>query len=303
MAFALCQSTMEPNSGPAMLRIPPPEDQPFALVESEDGETVKFYLLEFPEPYRTLSFFSRYSLLHNQQVLEPSSMLRKEQPKERFQVLFQNQLKDRKEALGMNKKQPTKIPTLEEMAARAIALIEQREAAEASSKANGETPLHAAADQETFMPIERFEDDMVGGPPTAKKRSAPKRSGAPKAAKTPRRGTAKAAATGSGVPPVRQYPPVPPMAASAEEADETMGDSEADDELAMAIVAKIGGDAKAVRNLDVERILNGAKLGRTLQGVACQQSDIQYIYAFLDRLMLPAASIEMHPSNFRSLLQ
>ena len=201
-------------------------------------------------------------------------MLRREQPLERYQKVAQQEVKDRKDQMSRvvsGRKREVKVPTLEEMVARARAVIDSREAAEAAaSAAGGDTPLEDVAmpGNDTFQPIDTIEDHM----PAPNKRKAPKAGAKPRAAnpKAPRRTAGAKAAANSRRSTVDPFPPpsapsrAPSNAASA--AADPMSDDDREDELADSIVAKIGGDARAVRNLDVARILDGKKLGRTLQG-------------------------------------
>lgn len=217
------------------------------ILENEDGEKTKYFFFESPDHPRTASFFSRCSLAHSRHLIEPAGMLRREQPLERFQKLCG----DRKTSIPFRKKD-AKSYSLEDMAERAKSLIEKRQAMEESGAVGAEA-ADVPMESETFQKINTLEDELDTVPAKAPAKRKAQRPAAPKAPKAQK-------SRGQKAPP----PPVPANVPEHVSGDEAGAE---DDDLARSIVAKIGGDAKAVRNLDVAKILKGFKLGRTLTGV------------------------------------
>ena len=148
--------------------------------------------------------------------------------------------------------------TVEEAKARALTIIAAREAAEQnpdskpSEKDGEEAPLFVLIDKvESSASIAGTQKQPKAAP---KKRSNPKAGGAPK----------KKTKTG------QNEPLEEPSGAASVVGDENVGGGDpasSAEALAAVIKAKIGGDVKSVKNLDVSRMLRGEQLGRSIAGV------------------------------------
>lgn len=248
-------------------------------LSSESGEPTLYYLFE--HGFRTAFFYSLNRLQLQELLLEPQKQLRKEQPFERYQVLAKQQVEARKPlpppGIKVDKKNP-KILSIDEAHARAAATIAARQEKETRQTVAGgdvkpsefeEELERELAHQFDFAQIETVESQMTPAGEFKKEKGAKasKRKTAPGAkastAKKPARiqpGTAE-----------RQSKQLPDPAKSPRSLSPSVRgggeDPVAEDQLALDIRSKIGGDVRSVSNLDVERVLRGEALGRSLNGV------------------------------------
>ena len=194
-------------------------------------------------------------------------MVRKEQPLERFQVLRDKDVQARKDGLTKRQKE-SRVPTLEDMAGRVKMIIEAREKAEADASANADQAFagHSGEmEEDNFQAIETLEEQMFAHGTRTKKRKGGTGPGPKKPAKKAApKGSAK---KGSQAPTAPETQTPAPARSPTDQTGDADNTEEPYDELAEAIVSKIGGDAKAVRNLDVQKILLGEKMGRSVYGV------------------------------------
>lgn len=241
------------------------EDLRSIVLANEDGEPTTFYLFKPEKVMRLAKFFSERELVNTDLLLEPDNMLRKEQPLERYQVLCKEEVSSRNMGKA-NSKDPkkgsttaaAKFMTVEEAKARALTIIAAREAAEQnpdskpSEKDGEEAPL--------FVPIDKVESSASIAGTQKQPKAAPKKRSNPKAGGAPKKKTK----TG------QNEPLEEPSGAASVVGDENVGGGDpasSAEALAAVIKAKIGGDVKSVKNLDVSRMLRGEQLGRSIAGV------------------------------------
>lgn len=266
----------------SLFKLPPEAfdtDLKQVTLSSESGEPTLYYLFE--HGFRTAFFYSLNRLQLQELLLEPQKQLRKEQPFERYQVLAKQQVEARKPlpppGIKVDKKNP-KILSIDEAHARAAAIIAARQEKETRQTVAGgdvkpsefeEELERELAHQFDFAQIETVESQMTPAGEFKKEKGAKasKRKTAPGAkastAKKPARiqpGTAE-----------RQSKQLPDPAKSPRSLSPSVRgggeDPVAEDQLALDIRSKIGGDVRSVSNLDVERVLRGEALGRSLNGV------------------------------------
>lgn len=270
----------------SLFKLPPEAfdtDLKQVTLSSESGEPTLYYLFE--HGFRTAFFYSLNKLQLQELLLEPQKQLRKEQPFERYQVLAKQQVEGRKPmpppGIKMDKKNP-KILSIDEAHARAAAIIAARQDKENRQTMGGsgvkpsdieddfEKELAAQFD---FAAIETVESSMTAagefkkekGPKGSKRKTTP---GAKASAKRLPRAGAPPSSTAEGHRGAKQLPEPAKSPRSLSPSVRGGGEeSVAEDELASTIRSKIGGDVRSVSNLDVERVLKGEALGRSLNGV------------------------------------
>lgn len=239
----------------------------------ETGKLQKFFLFDSPQKHRIVKAVTVQGLAHTHHLVEPANQVRREQPQERYQVLVESEVKQRQlpvsETGSGNRKVTKKIISLEDMRVKVDAVIANREQQEQKSLATDGQPddVEEVADMaEALTAIETIEPLIQPQSVQPKKKSAPKRSAA--------------AAKGGASKKAKANPRKPTPHQSTEDAQvdefqnawaaELEKEEEGEDSLAIAISQKTGTDAKAVRNMDVNKILAGEPLGRTVSGVPCQ---------------------------------
>ena len=243
-------------------------DLRFITCANEDGETTKFYLFEDSD-FRRVTFKARRMLDHYEHLLDATNMLRKEQPHERFQVLAKEEVAARLGKRPGSNKPCSRILSIADARQKAAQIIHSRE----SAKKQGFVPSEAPTDAvdglqfegiESIKPSASFAPDAIQNSKAKAKAKAKARGGVKKepGAGKGRRGRGK----GGGDPRSRSPPPVSVAPAQSDGASSAPGHDTVPDDLAKAIKAKIGGDTKSVQNLNVERVLQGEQLGRTLNG-------------------------------------
>jgi len=212
-------------------------------------------------------------------LLEPEKMIRREQPAERYQVLCEAENKQRKENGGIGPqppaggaKKPKKLMSWQEIQLKVESVIANREQNEAEAHTE-ERPLGsnvAENDPAALVHIDTLEETLRALEETLRAPGAvePKRRAKAKAASGKRHAKAKAA-------PTHTIPP-PPTPLETESHGASPSEA-AEDELAAQICSKIGGDGRAVRNLDIQKILQGEQIGRTLQGASWFQLGLRLV--------------------------
>ncbi len=258
----------------SLFKLPPEAfdtDLKQVTLSSESGEPTLYYLFE--HGFRTAFFYSLNRLQLQELLLEPHKQLRKEQPFERYQVLAKQQVETRKPlpppGMKVDKKN-TKILSIDEAHARAAAIIAARREKEELQTQGGSVVKPSDVDdfeqelnaQFDFAQIETVEASMTaGGDLKAPKSKPAKRKTTPVA----KAGASKRHARGANPPTTEKHHPEP--AKSPPPSVRGAGEDPVEDELASEIRSKIGGDVRSVANLDVERVLRGEALGRSLNGV------------------------------------
>lgn len=246
-----------------------------AVLNDEWGKQQKFLLFELPLPgatcpinFRIAKFFSSHDLTHSHLLLEPDKMIRREQPAERFQVLCDAEGKQRRESGGIGPqpaaggKKPKKLLSWQEIQSKVESVIANREQNESEAhteaRALGDNAVEEN-DPGALVAIDTLEDTLRAPGVVEPKRKAKAKAAAGKSAAGPTRARQPKAKSAPSM-------PVPPPVAADTESQGASPSEGAEDELATAICNKIGGDGRAVRNLDVQKILLGEQIGRTLQG-------------------------------------
>ena len=236
---------------------------------NEENELVTFWLFADDSAYRVATFFSKHNVVHKNHLLEKQKMLRQEQPAERYACLCKDDVASRK---GFN------VMTLSAAQAKAEMLIEARMKQEELQQTGGLKPSeveHVESELAGMMaPIERLK--LTATTASAEKgKGAPKKKSAPKGqAQTPpkrARRTPGGGAAGGGAR-KRAPSPTPSLVAPSSARDSLGGgrpDGVEDDELAVAIQAKLKCDPKSVSSMNVQRALRGEQLGRSVVGVSC----------------------------------
>ena len=196
-------------------------------------------------------------------------MIRREQPAERFQVLCDAEGKQRRESGGIGPqppaggKRPKKLLSWQEIQSKVESVIANREQNESEAhteaKALGDNAVEEN-DPGALVAIDTLEDTLRAPGTVEPKRKAKAKAAAGKSAACPTRARQTKAKSAPSV-------PLPPPVADTESVGVPPSEG-VEDELATAICNKIGGDGRAVRNLDVQKILLGEQIGRTLQGAS-----------------------------------
>lgn len=261
-------------------------------VLDEHGKRQTLYLFEHPQSYRSVRFLSSQSLIHTHHLLEPNKQLRREQPGERFQVLVESEVKNRPfNADGRKSKQ---IPSLDGMKIMVDTVIENRKANENADDVKAFTAEEEAAavsdSTQALAPIETIDAFASFMPPpketaASKRRQAPKRS---KAAANPsnpatsgKSPVPKKRAKQSFFPKTEEQPATQDSNAGVASLGLGVPESSEPDELADAIAQRTGSDPKAVRNLNVHKILAGEQLGRTIAGASWTNWPYQSVAALV----------------------
>lgn len=261
----------------SLFKLPPEgfdSDLKQVTLSSEGGEPTVYYLFE--HGFRTAYFYSLNQLQLQELLLEPHKQLRKEQPFERYQMLAKQQVDARKPQPPpgiKGGKSSGKILTLDEAHARAAAIIQAREQKEqqqdSSMKPSEVQDFEDALHREfEFAAIETLEPSLTSAGNLKPAPKANKRKTNPKAA------SKKAARFGGGTGQFnRPEPEKSPRSASPGTSVRGGGGRDSagagaqvlEDDLATEIRNKIG-DVRSVANLDVDRVLRGEALGRSLNG-------------------------------------
>lgn len=234
----------------------------------EQGKSQRLFLFEHTGSFehlgsfRTVKLVASQALKHTHHLLEPAKQLRREQPGERFQVLCEAEVKKRQTSVDGKVKLGKRAISLDDMKIRVDAVIESR----AKNEADDVAPLNGAEEDASelpgsLVPVATLEAELLDqGQPAHKLAAAKRKAAANKRAASAKASSAKAAPARPAKKAKLEKPAQEPDFEPACSSSNTI------DELADKIAAKTGSDPKAVRNLDVTRILAGEQLGRTLQG-------------------------------------
>lgn len=249
-------------------------------VPDEAGQRTNFWLFDKGEP-RTLKFLSKRQLEHTDHLVKPEKMLRKEQPAERYELMCRSETAAHKPQVpagvkgakngGPKSMNPWKLLSLEEAKKKAAMIIQSRETQEQQQEHSKPSVAadEAAAAPTAFVSVEKVETSIAGGAPNKGISKRPGTKGTPKAgAKTKRQRTAQqTGGEGDGRNAPRGVPEDTQSVLGGSDVGDLNASPDTADGLASIVKAKIGGDVKSIRNLDVARVLLGDQLGRSVYGV------------------------------------